>query len=129
MSTTEETQEKRPELFEKISLNDKEPINPLDPVKCPCGDTHHFLKEFKLESIRVYDYAILDRPIYIHKTIIVAFMHEGKNHRAVMNYNEKTHQLLESFKGVFRQGYAVLVTPIPHETPEGWSIILRLGSI
>jgi len=127
MSTAEETREKRPELFERVDLVDRMPLYPSNLAKCPCVKSPHEILDYIGEPLRIYEWVILDRPIWNEnqKVIIFAFIYKGKNHWALMNYNEETHQLLESFKEKFRQGFGVLLTPYWNRTPKGLKLLLK----
>ena len=120
MGTAQETQEKRPRLFEHVTILQRIP----DRDRCPCLIFHDVV-DYLGEPLRIYEWLILDRPIWDEKYIFVAFLYKGRNHRALMNYNEETHQLLESFKEKFRQGYGVLLTPYLNRAPEGWYLLLK----
>jgi len=124
MSATQETREKLPEKLERIPPADRRPLYP-DLVRCPCVDYPHNVHGYEGVPLRIYEWVILDRPIWNEKVIIVAFIYEGRNHWAVMNYNEETHRFLESLKEKFRQGYGVLLTPYWNQTPEGRKLLLK----
>jgi len=125
MNTTEEAQEKRPALFERVEYVDREPLNPRDLVRCPCLRLPHDVDDYEGNLIRVYDWAILERPIWGDKDIIIAFIFKGISHWATMTYKEETHRLLESFQEKFRKGYGVLMTPYWEETPQGYKLLLK----
>ena len=121
MNAAQETQEKRPELFEKIdrtySVNGG-PLYRMDIIRCPCARGWHVLHDdFENKPLRIYDYAFIKHPIGFSR-IVIAFLWQGEHHRAIMPYNIETHRLLEKFDEKFKQGFGVLLTPYWLITPK-----------
>ena len=128
MTTAKETQkaqEKGPELFERVEPIDRRPLIPFNLTRCPCLMLPHDLDHWEGRLLRVYDWAILDRPIDDDKYIIIAFIFEGISHWAYMTYKEETHRLLESFQEKFRQGYGILMTPYWQKAPQAYKLLLK----
>ena len=133
MSIAQEAQEKQPKLLEPIGWSYYMRGRPLyltslDLLRCSCARGHHILHyDFANKPLRVYDYAIIKRPVEKGKWhfIVIAFFWQGEHHRAIMGYDEEAHQLLESFKEKFRRRFGVLLTPYWQETPKGVRFILK----
>jgi len=130
MTTAKETQEKGPELFERVEYPDREPLSDLARCPCrPCPHLAHDVHDYEGELIRVYDWAILDRPLWNSKYIIIAFIFKGNSHWATMNYTEEAHRFLESFQEKFRQGYGILMTPYWQEAPQAYKLLLKPAAV
>ena len=123
MDTTEETRTEGQEQSElKIRM---EKLDPLDTIlltpgqvsKCRCR-LSHAVRDFCDEPIRVFDWAILETPLYNERYLILAFNaperkgeRHGRAYVAYMAYDEETRRLLESLTEKFREGYGALLTP------------------
>ena len=132
VNATQETREKQPQPFKKISASyyfkQRLYLDSTDLINCPCPDGGHILCiEFANKRLDVYDYAIIECPLKKPKRryIAIAFSWKDEHHRAIMRYNKETYQLLKSRDKEFRLGYGVLLTPCRQETPKGWRDILK----
>lgn len=125
MNATQETREKRPELFERV--NDRKSLYVSSFLSCPCAKYAHLVSAFLYEPLRVYDYAILQFSTKKKERsfIVIAFIYKGEHHWAFMRYNKETHQLLKSFNEKFNEAWGVLLTPEEHRSPKGWKLILK----
>ena len=140
MNATEETrtesqEQEALEKFELIGL-DYRSLQLLSRfLKCTCRNSH-YVNEFCNEPIRVFDWAVLERPPYKERYLVLAFTApkrkeegHGRAYVACMDYDEETRRLLESLNEWFRKGWGVLFTPRREEILERkglvWAVVRR----